>query len=674
MPEITFPFSQDGKPLGAKFTEKGCIVCPAGSAYSGDDALGALERVTNNVLMKGFKDYRVPTFPLSGEPVQAASYQQMSINSRTRQHVFYSDVHRAKWHDPMPNVAPYTVTRELLAQCGNNLAEAQLIANNNSLGCAPPRGQRGISGKDRYFSEAATTVFELGPFCVTSYLELEDFGAALEAYKRAAVRASGMALEYEKIRRFVSMSRRNASAVAETTRPRFFDGIFGEMPTSPGSFEWILHAIDSGIGGEVDPGMGVSIKVSRQLLKYWQVKFARDNGFADTFLTNPGDFKANIQGYIHSWENGNFTMQSLRTNRTVTFVTQAEPIYAEFYPTGVDLAEWDFQRYYVTEVGDDPNTDQANGFRQSKNSDYGDAAAVANCDGVPRRLAELLFVYTKDAFHYEAFPTNPLGKYIEGVETNMQRLWGTTDIKWYTGTEVDLYFLDTINKHLEGTGAPCFNNRDKTWFAGVIKTGLQFIEDEPRQMMCLAVQVPFEDSILEKSDALLPADPQAPITINHAPPLDPALCSPIPEDAEETPEGPGCFQVPAKLQFMLPSTGTKEVMIPVYRSGGAAGTLALPHADSPDTALAGTHYTYTDGTLSFAAGETVKYITVTLLAVLREEGDPAFVQFSILWDNSPEVLCEGQVEETIVCLGLAVAASDPGACPDPECANCPPSS
>lgn len=678
MPALSFPFTEDGKPLGAKFTEKGCIVCPAGSAYSGDVALGALERVTNQVLMEGFKDYQVPVFPLANLPVREAGSQNMSVRSRTRQHVFYPDVHRTKFHDPMPSVNNFGVTRELLQQCGNSLAEAQLIANSNSLGCAPPRGSRGISGKDRYYSEAATAVFELGPFCVTSYLDIYDFGAALEAYKKAAVRASGMSLEYEKIRRYIAMSRRNASAVAGTRQAKFFDGKFGEMPTSPGTIEWVLNAIDTGIGGEIAPGADISIRVSHQLLKYWQMKYAKDHGLDTNFFVNPGAFRKEVEGFATQWEDGNFTMRSLRTNRKVTFVTQFEPIYIETYPIGEDASEWDFQRYYTTELGDDTMEGAANGYRQSKNTAYGDPAAVAACEGVPKRLAEMLFVYTDKAFHYEAFPTNPLGKLITGVETNLQRLWGGTGIEWFTGTEVDLYFLNTINKHLEGTGAPCFNNRDKTWFAGLIKTGLQFIEDDPRQMMTLLVQVPFEYYTLEASDVLPDAGHPDPIDLTPRPPQEPDLCSVLPDDAEAPVEGPGCFMVPAKLQYTLPSSGTKQVLIPVVRVNGAAGTLALPHQDDPDTALQGTHYSYTDGTLSFAAGETLKYITVTLNAVLADgDEESSFVQFEIVWDNDPEVLCDGQVTRTTVCLALASPASDPAAlttCADPVCGNCPPQS
>lgn len=678
MPALTYPFGQDGKPVGAKFTEKGCIVCPSGYAYTGDDALGALERVTNQVLMMGFKDYEVPTFPLQSLPVREAGSQQMSVRSRTKQHVFYPDVHRTKFHDPMPVVQNYSVTRELLQQCGNNLAEAQLIANSNSIGCAPPRGARGISGKDRYYSEAATSVFELGPFCVTSFLDLYDFGDMLDAYKKAAIRASGMSLEYEKIRRYVSMSRRNASAVAGTVKPTFFDGKFGEMPTSPGSLEWVLDAIDAGIGGEISPGTQITVKVSRQLLQYWLIKHAKDKGLTENIFLNVGDYKKSVEGYIHSWEDGNFTMQSLRTNRRVTFSTIAEPVYIETYPVGIDASEWDFQRYYTTEVGDDSMEGAANGYRQSKNIDYGDPVAVAACEGVPKRLAEMLFIYTEKAFHYEGFPTNPLGKFMPaGVETNLQRLWGGTGIEWYTGVEVDQYFLNTINKHLEGTGAPCFNNIDRTWFAGRIKTGLQFIEDEPRQMMTLLVQVPSERSPLEASEYLLPADPQSPIDLLPRPTVDqPELCAPIPDDAEAPAEGAGCLAVPARLVYTLPASGTKTVTVTVMRTGGAAGALNLPHADVPDTALEGTHYNYPEGTLAFGAGELVKTFDIELLSVVREEGDPQYVQFTIAWDNDPEVLCDGLSDETVVCLALVPAASEAASsvCPDGDCPNCPPSS
>ncbi len=75
-------------------------------------------------------------------------------------------------------------------------------------------------------------------------------------------------------------------------------------------------------------------------------------------------------------------------------------------------------------------------------------------------------IHTEDAFEYQTFPTNPLGTRIENVQTDLQRLWGGTEFQLFTGLEVEKWVLDPMNAQLAGTGAPCFNNKRQTWFAG----------------------------------------------------------------------------------------------------------------------------------------------------------------------------------------------------------------
>jgi len=672
MAEITFPFAQSGKKAGARFTNRGCLSCPDGYSFSADDAINTLERVTNNVLLEGWKDCESPPFPLSKMPIRPASSQQMTGNSRVKHNAFYPNVKRTKFYDPTPNVSTYNITAELLTQCGGDVATAAFIANNNNIGCAPPRGDRGTSGKRRYYQSAFTSVKELGPFCVTNFLDLQDFRGALEAYKRAAIKASAMSLEYEKLRRYVDMSLKNGSAVSGTVKPRFTAATYDAITNSPGSFEWLINAIQTGLGGEIGPMEPVTVSLSPQLLKFYINKYMRDHNI--DLNSDFANVKMQAQGYQGSFAEGGFELYSMQTGRKIKITTEWTPVYVEVYSTGASQGEWDFQDFHLTEVGDDPETDQAEGFWQTFNPAYGDAGAFAECNGTAKVLCEQIFIHTGRAFHYEAFPTNPLGERITGVETNMQNLWGSTQIQWYTGVEVDQYFLNDINAGLAGTGAPCFNNIDNTWFAGRIKTGLQLIEDEPREMMSLLVAVPYENSPIEKSEVCIPAAPPAAIAVSAREAMDPALCSKIPAGVEEDEAPAGCMSVPARMQFNLPSTGTQTVSARFLRNGGTNGTLTVPFTITEDTATEGSggsdHFTRANGNIVFADGEDTANLSIVLRSQVRGDSDPVYVNATMVLDNDPEVLCDGSRTSISLCFKLfdASDATDPTDCPTGDCA------
>lgn len=675
MSTLTFPYAQ-GKPVGARFSDRGCLSCPPGTGLTKDSALDILERVTNQVLTQGFKDFAPPRFPLAGLPVKPPTNQYMSVNSRIKFSVGFPNVHKTRSYDPTPNPTAYNVTRELIDKCGGSLATAQLVSNANSIGCAPPLGTGGVMGKRRYYQQAFTQTMTLGPFCTTDYQERRDFADALMAYKGAAIRASAMALEYEKMRRFVDMSVRNCSAIAGQTRPRFSASGFDAIPSSPGGLEWMLNAIEMGLGAEVDHNVSITVTVSPQILKFWIEQYAAQHNVPLT--TNFGDIRMATQGYVSSFEGGTFKMKSLKTAREVIFNTDFRPVYTEFYKTQAG-AEWDFQPYFLLEQGDDPDTTQAEGFFQTFNPGYGDADAYRDCEGVDRKLCELIFIHV-NAFEYQSFPTNPLGTSIAaGVETNLANLWGGTDIKWHFGLAAERYFLDPINKALEGTGAPCLNNRKNTWFAGEISNGLQIVELEPRQMMCVAVQVPFTDTKIGASEAIIPCSPPDAITVTSAPVDDPKVCVPIPTVTGPDDEDEGCFQAPARLQFNLPCDANRTVSVMMRRDPlNVVGALTVPFSVTEGTALEGTagtdHFRLASGNLVFADGEETAQLDIILHPIAREDGDPAYVTADLVWDNDPAVVC-GSEDATVVtklCFKLCQqsAAADDSGCPTGGCDSC----
>jgi hypothetical protein len=80
-----------------------------------------------------------------------------------------------------------------------------------------------------------------------------------------------------------------------------------------------------------------------------------------------------------------------------------------------------------------------------------------------------------------------------------------------------------------------------------------------------------------------------------------------------------------KLQFSSPTYSVNEdagsVVITVNRVEGATGTITVDFATSDGTAVAGSDYTTTSGTLTFAQGETSKSFSIPIISDNSVEGD-----------------------------------------------------
>jgi hypothetical protein len=82
---------------------------------------------------------------------------------------------------------------------------------------------------------------------------------------------------------------------------------------------------------------------------------------------------------------------------------------------------------------------------------------------------------------------------------------------------------------------------------------------------------------------------------------------------------PGRFAVSAATATVAESAASATVS--VARTGGANGTATVAYATADGTATAGSDYTATSGTLTFADGETTKTVQVPLLADTADEAD-----------------------------------------------------
>jgi len=67
-----------------------------------------------------------------------------------------------------------------------------------------------------------------------------------------------------------------------------------------------------------------------------------------------------------------------------------------------------------------------------------------------------------------------------------------------------------------------------------------------------------------------------------------------------------------------------NAVVKVQRTGGSFGSVSIDYATSNGTALAGSDYAFSSGTLTFASGETEKSITIPVLDNFTADGDRSF--------------------------------------------------
>jgi len=120
-----------------------------------------------------------------------------------------------------------------------------------------------------------------------------------------------------------------------------------------------------------------------------------------------------------------------------------------------------------------------------------------------------------------------------------------------------------------------------------------------------------------------------------------------------TVQGTGTFVLGSSLNSVLEGSGDAAVF--VLRTNGTAGTATVNFATSNGTAIAGSDYTATSGTLSFADGESVKFFTIPITndnvfkgnrtftltlsgpSIGSSVGNPSTETITILDDEAPRI-------------------------------------
>lgn len=606
-----------------KFADRGCVSCGDGSLFSPDQVLGVAETFSKNILSKTLEQWEGPSFPIKNVPTKASmAVQPNAITNRMS--VFWPNLERQKWYDPVPTLATKQVTKELIDKSGGIEGLDYNYFEGSGLACNPPMGPRALAGKDAGYSSEVWTTFLLGPICTAKYRVLEDLIMYMSAAEAGIGQAIDVSLQYEKINQFVQMSRKNATAVAGTWQPKFTEHVFGEFPDSPGSLEWIIYT--ASIIGSRFPGMQpVRVCCSVQLLQWWILDFVQRHEGQIQINLDFRDIRGAVRGYNTSFtQEGEFAMRDARTGRQIIFDTSKTPCYQLLNKRGQYEWERRHQPYFVYREGDDTREGEMNGVMQDPNPHLGDADQIHEDGSV---LAELIMIYADDAFHYEAPPLNPFaGKFERGA---IMPTIGTTQINWYTGVEVDTYFLQHMT---DPTTGQCPNNRAKQWIAGEASTHLVIRENNKYAMGSILVQVPSTSTPLGAAPdkCLAAAARPAPIELSTAQPIPPDHCATAPEAPEDV---AGCLVPQLILNVYADGSDEKTVKVTIERQGGFDGELEVDYTFVAGTALAGTHYTDDSGTITFAEGERVKQLEIEILPYLKEDEEDIAVQFQIVWDG-----------------------------------------
>jgi hypothetical protein len=639
---ILYPFTimawNANAPTVSRLVGTGCLTCPDGSRVSGDDGLGALETLAKNIMVLKRPEFDGPKYPLGEIPVKEARSAQMGGDDYTIDYSFHiPNLHEIAMHNPNPTRS--LATRVMDAQ--NNCGPDAIISNAYdmaSIGCNPPRGRTGVMGKDVSPIISRIAPLEMGPFCITMFQNqdhLKEMFRAMEAhYPNAAMQVLG----YQKIRDFIGTSHNLASATAGSLTPRFNPFQFIDRPDSVGSIEWFSEALDR-ISSYATSRDNWRVSMSRRLFRRWMIDYAKKHEV--TLNVDFANLNQQVGNFIiqgNGQDSVSFITDRLNTRYTIEFTK--DPIYVTDNQIGEDAYEWQFQPWFTTRAGDDTRTGEAAGYVREKNQDYG--AACSACPDGHKSLSELILIYNDEYISYEALPKSPFaGLGLEHVATDLQALWGSMELRYYFGSEVDEYFLRPL---FAGTGN-CPSNIDNTWFAARLWFAFRQRILRKRAAGALLVKVPRPEMVnVAEGDCLQSEYPDPIVLTNREPQLGSRECVVV--DEEEITDEVGFLRPDCYFTLTAPEED-QTIQIEVERRDGFSGALELDYTMTEGTATAPEHYTTASGSLDFAEGQTRRVLEIVIKAadcVAAEDVETR--RFTVEWTGAG--LGEGVCTETVI--------------------------
>lgn len=609
----------------APFTDRGCLSCPEGSAFSSDDVLGVAETLTKKILSDE-RENQVTNYPmnaLSTLPTKLNMAAEMDRFTKRTQ-VNFPDLYRQKWYDAQPTNELETVSKEVQTDAGLQTLDYSRYAG-GSLFCNPPIGPRAVAGQDigRHVSRAAPLT--IGPYCTQGqFRSLDGLVDHLEALAQAVPESLKVMEGAEKLKQFITTSKYNASATSGSYKPNWYEGAFQQYPDAPPSLEWLIHSAEQ-VGQRYPAGKEVRVYLSHQTLDYAIRSFVAAETTDISIIL--GDHVAKGRDRINGIMDNEFRVVGKRTGRVIVFDTRY-PLYVLVRQKGPQQFAWGEQEAVTPRVGDDDRPGETPGIMFDPNQNWGDPN-VKYADGA--ELAEIILMHADNAFWYEAPPVNPFAaKFGDG--NILPNIGATSEIMWHFGEAVDIHYLSKMENPADGS---CPNNRLNQWFAGEAWSRFIMQEDNLRAMAALMVAVPRESTPLVTNGALPEANSTGTIELTSSAYVEPDLCGDKPAAATNP---TGCIAPSPVGVFDADAEDDLTVKIPVYRVGGSKGAITVDYTFHDDDALDGTHYDGTAGTLSFAEGEIYKEASVTIKA---DSSDPTVKRHAFIRWSSEDLCYDG---------------------------------
>lgn len=624
-------------PTLSRLVGSGCLSCPDGSRVAPDDGLMALETLAKNIMVLKRPEFEGPTYPLQELPTKATTSPLLGGDDYAVDYSYHiPKLHEIGMHNPNPNRTKNSKFMNAGQNCGVETLESNGF-DVSSIACNPPRGVTGVMGKDISPIQSWMAPLEMGPFCTAGYQNFDHLVQSFAAMEREYPKAAMNIVNYHKIREFINSNQNLAAATAGSRTARFSQYQFVDRPNSVGSIEWFMDALDR-IASYSSSRDNWRVSMSRRLFTRWMRDYARANNVV--LNLDFASMNQQVGSYLFQASSPNeISLITIRLNTKFTITFDRDPIYVIDQEVDEGAYEWNFQPWFVSRPGDDTRSGESAGFVREKNPDYG--AACADCPDGMNSLSELILIYNDEYLQYEAFPKSPFaGVGLEHLSTDLQALWGSMEMKYYFGSDVDVHFFQPM---LAATGR-CPSNIDNTWFAGRMNFAFRQRILRKRAAGALLVKVPQMEYTLETAGGCLTEERPEPIVLSAREPQYGAReCVVASEEDIVDPVGE---LRPACSAEITATDAVQVIEIEVERRDGLSGPLSLAYTMTEGTATAPEHYTTASGNLNFLEGQTRRVLNVAIAAqdcVAAE--DAGTKRFTINWTGAGlgDAVCETTV-------------------------------
>lgn len=424
--------------------------------------------------------------------------------------------------------------------------------------------------------------------CVWDFARVSEFGAYLSALRSAMPSEAAYVKERQLLRDLVGLARYNTSEMGEL-EPTFTEGYFPDLPTSGANIS-TFRKIRDRLKRQGHMGM-IEVPISGPALQNMMVSYYQLMG---------------LQHQVMNWVSGAFpsswTDSGSWVFEDIKFVNKSTPIKGIFVKRASNRYEFEPISPRKWRAG------TAAGAIYDYNEDYDKPQVVVN--GVTYDVYELSPIISPKAFYQQPMRMNPVG--VQGV-TDDGTMWNGVSVRTIGGAfipnneKLNKFYLQLSNAYRLVPIRPYLSSfvafRTSDYLRANNLLGMSYAQ-------AAVGSAPLYIGGGLQPNATSAADARAGLY-----PMDPAP-GPMTNACDGVGSSAGVFRTPCA--GVVDENATSITFV-VERINGATGAASLAYATANDTAAAGTDYTSTSGTLTWAAGESgPKTVTVPILSGARQ--------------------------------------------------------